>query len=57
LKLFAISDLHLGAEANRNALVSMDDHGDDWLIGAVISGKPKRIFNSPSMSCSRVSAS
>jgi predicted phosphodiesterase len=30
--LFAISDLHLGAEANRNALVNMDDHGDDWLI-------------------------
>jgi len=32
VKLHAISDLHLGADANRKALLRMTNHGDDWLI-------------------------
>ena len=34
MKLFAISDLHLGHEANRLALATVSDHHDDWLIVA-----------------------
>ena len=34
MKLLAISDLHLGHEANRIALTSVTDHPDDWLIVA-----------------------
>src|ERR1043165_3459168 len=32
MKLYAISDLHLGYEANRQALESIASHPDDWLI-------------------------
>ncbi len=32
MKLYAISDLHLGHEANRRALVDMKSHPADWLI-------------------------
>jgi predicted phosphodiesterase len=32
MRLLAISDLHLSQVANRNALFSMRDHGEDWLI-------------------------
>jgi 3',5'-cyclic AMP phosphodiesterase CpdA len=32
MRLFAISDLHLGNKANRNALVSLSAHPEDWLI-------------------------
>lgn len=34
MKLLAISDLHLGHEANRLALAGVSDHRDDWLIVA-----------------------
>ena len=34
MKLLAISDLHLGHEANRLALAGVSDHPDDWLIVA-----------------------
>lgn len=34
MKLLAISDLHLGHEANRLALAGVSDHLDDWLIVA-----------------------
>jgi len=34
VKLLAISDLHLGHEANRLALAGVSDHHDDWLIVA-----------------------
>jgi len=30
--LWAISDVHVGFEANRNAVEALSDHGDDWLI-------------------------
>ena len=32
MKLYAISDLHVGFEANRDALASIRPHRDDWLI-------------------------
>lgn len=32
MRLLAISDLHLGFEANRSALQSISGHHDDWLI-------------------------
>lgn len=32
MKLYAISDLHLGHEVNRRALLAMPDYPDDWLI-------------------------
>ncbi|MDG1419833.1 MAG: metallophosphoesterase [Tateyamaria sp.] len=32
MKLWAISDLHLASDANRQALLQMPNHGDDWLI-------------------------
>jgi 3',5'-cyclic AMP phosphodiesterase CpdA len=32
VRLWAISDLHVGFEANRAAVEAMGDHGDDWLI-------------------------
>ena len=31
MKLYAISDLHLGYEANREALEAMPEHPDDWI--------------------------
>jgi 3',5'-cyclic AMP phosphodiesterase CpdA len=34
VKLLAISDLHLGHEANRLPLAGVSDHPDDWLIVA-----------------------
>jgi len=34
MKLFAISDLHIGHPANRKALDALQNHGDDWLIVA-----------------------
>ena len=34
MRLLAISDLHLGHEANRLALAGVSDHLDDWLIVA-----------------------
>lgn len=34
MKLLAISDLHLGHEANRLALAAVSDHPEDWLIVA-----------------------
>jgi predicted phosphodiesterase len=34
MRLLAISDLHLSQAANRDALLSMGDHGEDWLIVA-----------------------
>lgn len=34
MKLWAISDLHLGHDANRLALAGVTDHRDDWLIVA-----------------------
>lgn len=33
-RLLAISDLHLGHDANRTLLTGVSDHGDDWLIVA-----------------------
>ncbi len=32
MKLFAISDLHVGADSNRAALATLAFHPDDWLI-------------------------
>ncbi len=32
MRLLATSDLHLGHDANREALRELADHGDDWLI-------------------------
>jgi 3',5'-cyclic AMP phosphodiesterase CpdA len=32
MKLFAISDIHLGYEINRQALATLPIYGDDWLI-------------------------
>ena len=32
MKLYAISDLHLGSPVNRAALVGLAEHPDDWLI-------------------------
>lgn len=32
MRLLAISDLHLASAVNRDALDSLPDHGDDWLI-------------------------
>ena len=34
MKLYAISDLHLGYEINREALKALPPHPDDWLIVA-----------------------
>ncbi|MBX7169031.1 MAG: metallophosphoesterase [Pirellulales bacterium] len=34
MKLYAISDLHLGHEINRRALATLEPHPDDWLIVA-----------------------
>lgn len=31
MKLWALSDLHVGAEVNRRALDSLEDHAGDWL--------------------------
>lgn len=32
MRLWGLSDLHVGFEANRRAVEAMTDHGDDWLI-------------------------
>jgi len=32
LNLWAISDLHIGVESNKNALRALDEYSDDWLI-------------------------
>src|SRR5262245_6337994 len=32
MKLYAISDLHLGFARNREAFAALSDHPDDWLI-------------------------
>jgi hypothetical protein len=32
MKLYALSDLHVGMEANRRALESLERHPDDWLV-------------------------
>ena len=32
MKLWAISDLHLSSQVNRDALEDIADHGEDWLI-------------------------
>ena len=32
MKLYALSDLHVGFEENRQALDSLADHPDDWLV-------------------------
>jgi len=32
MKLFALSDLHIGHQKNRTALQSISNHADDWLI-------------------------
>jgi len=32
MKLYALSDLHVGFKENREALASLGDHPDDWLI-------------------------
>ena len=32
MKLYAISDLHLGFEVNQRALSGITGHPDDWLI-------------------------
>lgn len=32
MRLWAISDVHVGFEANRLAIDALGDHGDDWLI-------------------------
>jgi len=34
MKLYAISDLHIGSAVNREALTSLSAHPDDWLIVA-----------------------
>ena len=34
MKLFAISDLHISHRVNRDALVALPSHADDWLIVA-----------------------
>ena len=42
MQLLAISDLHLSQASNKNAILKMSDHGDDWLIiGGDISEKPE----------------
>jgi 3',5'-cyclic AMP phosphodiesterase CpdA len=32
MKLFAISDLHLANKPNRDALLNLPSHKDDWLV-------------------------
>ena len=32
MRLLAISDLHLGAPANREALAELGNHPEDWLL-------------------------
>lgn len=32
MRLWAISDLHVGFDANRRAVDALPDHGDDWLL-------------------------
>ncbi|MGD8329462.1 MAG: metallophosphoesterase [Acidobacteriota bacterium] len=39
MRLLAISDLHLGHSANRDALLDMPEHPDDWLIVAGDTGE------------------
>lgn len=34
MKLFAISDLHVGSKANREALATLEPHPEDWLVVA-----------------------
>ena len=34
MRLWAISDLHIGYAKNKQAVQAIDDHGDDWLIVA-----------------------
>ena len=42
MQLLAISDLHLSKASNKDAILKMSDHGDDWLIvGGDISEKPE----------------
>ena len=42
MQLLAISDLHLSQSSNKDAILKMNDHGDDWLIiGGDISEKPE----------------
>ena len=42
MQLLAISDLHLSQASNKDAILKMSDHGDDWLIiGGDISEKPE----------------
>lgn len=42
MKLFAISDLHVGFEANRDLWRTLGDHPDDWLILAGDLGETER---------------
>lgn len=44
LRLWAISDLHLAAEVNRNALAEIPDHGADWLILAGDIAEREEVF-------------
>ncbi|MEO9962920.1 MAG: metallophosphoesterase [Nisaea sp.] len=44
LRLWAISDLHLASEVNRNALAEMPDHGADWLILAGDIAEREEVF-------------
>ena len=42
MQLLAISDLHLSQTSNKEALIKMADHRDDWLIiGGDTSEKPE----------------
>lgn len=41
MRLFAISDLHVGYEVNREAVLSLGHHSDDWLILAGDVGETK----------------
>jgi hypothetical protein len=35
MKLYAISDLHVGFEPNRDLWSALGDHRDDWLAGCL----------------------
>ena len=43
MQLYAISDLHLAYQENRQALAAMPPHLEDWLIVAGILAKLKHI--------------
>ena len=42
MKLYALGDLHVGFEANRLALDSLDRHQDDWLVLGGAADRPRR---------------